>query len=628
MGDSDRRATAVYVWLSGDSRTNSGPRAHGPGLLRVNEHGKRSARLYGTAGAACPVGIIPGRMADQQPAGVNGGEEELWRAAEAGEPADLRRGDKEIDDPVRGAEWGPERTVRAEVLRELLLGNPVPPRAVVLRGARIKGGLNLEAATLACPSVLDGCFCDGTINLQDARADTIRLLGCKLDCVAADQLETRGNAALNRSTATIISLSGARLGGNLILNATKLAGGSWPVKLEDVSLIPPTYAQADREHHMALYAGGLTIDGDMFCRHGFTTNGQVCLLGARVGRQLILDDARLNNNDGIALYADRLNVGQNMFFRCASVKGAVRLRAARVNGQLVFTGARLSNGQKEAALDLADAKVSGSLWLRFARSPKAVGGIDLSAARLGRVLDSERTWPRRLRLRGCVYSSIDATEDATEERKRSQSLLGRAYRRVHPEGSPDLQRRLRWIVLAEEGERSKQSRPGGAPQSAAKEEVPHGDGYAPQPYAQLMAYYRQEGRDDDARRIAYQRERRRRAQLGWPGRAWSIFLQGTVGYGYRPWRALAWILLLVAVGTIVFSSFHDHKDIPAPSNQHPRFVALIYTLDRLVPVVSFGLRDAFAPTGAAQWWAFAYTLLGWALTIAVVAGLTAAVRRD
>jgi hypothetical protein len=46
------------------------------------------------------------------------------------------------------------------------------------------------------------------------------------------------------------------------------------------------------------------------------------------------------------------------------------------------------------------------------------------------------------------------------------------------------------------------------------------------------------------------------------------------------------------------------------------------------PIASFGLRDAFAPSGTAQWWAFAYTLLGWVLTIAVVAGLNAAVRRD
>lgn len=86
--------------------------------------------------------------------------------------------------------------------------------------------------------------------------------------------------------------------------------------------------------------------------------------------------------------------------------------------------------------------------------------------------------------------------------------------------------------------------------------------------------------------------------------------------------------VLVLVGTLVFSSFHDHKDLLALQDEHPRFVALIYTLDRLIPVVSFGLRDTFAPMGAAQWWAFAYTLFGWVLTVAVLAGLNAAVRRD
>jgi hypothetical protein len=63
-------------------------------------------------------------------------------------------------------------------------------------------------------------------------------------------------------------------------------------------------------------------------------------------------------------------------------------------------------------------------------------------------------------------------------------------------------------------------------------------------------------------------------------------------------------------------------------NGHPQFVALIYILDRLIPVVSFGLRDAFAPRAGAQWWAFGYTLFGWVLTVAVLAGLNAAVRRE
>jgi hypothetical protein len=143
-----------------------------------------------------------------------------------------------------------------------------------------------------------------------------------------------------------------------------------------------------------------------------------------------------------------------------------------------------------------------------------------------------------------------------------------------------------------------------------------------------MANYRQEGRDADARRVAFERERRRRSQLGPAGRAWNLVLRWTVGYGYKPLRALLWLGGLVAVGTLVFSSFHADGDLSAVRDKHPPFDATIYALDRLIPVVSFGLRDAFAPSGAAQWWAFAYTLLGWVLTIAVVAGLNAAVRRD
>lgn len=143
-----------------------------------------------------------------------------------------------------------------------------------------------------------------------------------------------------------------------------------------------------------------------------------------------------------------------------------------------------------------------------------------------------------------------------------------------------------------------------------------------------MAYYRREGRDGDARRVGFERERRQRRQLHLPGQAWNFLLRWTVGYGYKPVRALALLGVLVLVGTLAFSSLHDDGKFQALKDPHPRFVALIYTLDRLIPVVSFGLRDAFAPSGVAQVWAFVYTLFGWILTVAILAGLNAAVRRD
>jgi hypothetical protein len=309
------------------------------------------------------------------------------------------------------------------------------------------------------PFVLDGCFCDRPINLQEAHAPAIRLTGCQLLCVAADQLETRGNLVLSRSTAAIVSLQGVHLGGNLILDATTLAGGSWPLNLAGVSLGPRTYAENDRRDHIALVASGLSIDGDVFCRHGFTAHGQVWLVGANVGRQLIFDGPTLNKHgaplhERAALFADRLNVGQNLFCRNAETQGGVRLRAAHVAGQLVFDRTRLSNEHGEA-LDVSDPK-AGSVWLRFAEPP--VGGIDLAATRLGRLVDSEATWPSRLRLRGCVYGSVQATEDTPEQPGGGRSLAKRVWTRVRPQGPPDVQRRLQWIVLAEEGQRAEQSR--------------------------------------------------------------------------------------------------------------------------------------------------------------------------
>src|SRR5688572_6023357 len=51
--------------------------------------------------------------------------------------------------------WGPERTIRAAVLRYLLVEPKWPVHA---KGVRISGRLDLEAATLRCPLRLSTCF--------------------------------------------------------------------------------------------------------------------------------------------------------------------------------------------------------------------------------------------------------------------------------------------------------------------------------------------------------------------------------------------------------------------------------------------------------------------------------------
>ena len=97
---------------------------------------------------------------------------------------DLQAGDTEIDDPVQAAAWGVDRTVRAELLADLLTADLPPqgrrPRAVKLCGARITGPLDLEARALACPLLLQDCHIEQAVNLSDATAPTIRLHRCHL----------------------------------------------------------------------------------------------------------------------------------------------------------------------------------------------------------------------------------------------------------------------------------------------------------------------------------------------------------------------------------------------------------------------------------------------------------------
>ena len=73
----------------------------------------------------------------------------VWKAAATGTLVDRRVGDSAIDSPEKGTEWGPERTVRAEVIVDLLIGNgeaaSMAVRGVRLQGPHITGDLNLEA---------------------------------------------------------------------------------------------------------------------------------------------------------------------------------------------------------------------------------------------------------------------------------------------------------------------------------------------------------------------------------------------------------------------------------------------------------------------------------------------------
>jgi len=148
-------------------------------------------------------------------------ERKVWEAAATGTLVDLRIGDSQLDSPERWAEWGKERTVRAEVIEDLLLGVGVAAaahvRGVRLQGARITGCLDLEATTLGCPLALLDCFFASAINLNEATALSVRLSGAHVPALQAKQLLTRGDLWLDKGFCVSdgVDLAGAHIGGVL-----------------------------------------------------------------------------------------------------------------------------------------------------------------------------------------------------------------------------------------------------------------------------------------------------------------------------------------------------------------------------------------------------------------------------
>ncbi|GAA1785211.1 hypothetical protein [Actinomadura chokoriensis] len=328
-------------------------------------------------------------------------ERRLVEAAATGAWADVRAGAQA------------DRVVRADLLAELLTGERAPegrrPRAVKLRGARIAGALDLEAAELACPLLLDGCGFDTAIVLSEASAPSVRLPGCRAPALIADQLRTTGNLELDRGfTAARIHLVGADIGGTADLSDAVLrAPGSTALVADGLTVAQDMVCRNLTAHgeirlpgaHVrgvltfdgatlanpggrALTADGFTVEQSMHCRDGFTAHGEVHLRGAVINGTLALDGARLDAPGADALAAARLTVGHDAFCRGLSAHGEVRLPGARIGGRLDLTRAHLT--APGAAVLTADRLAVGDGVL--AEGLTSDGETRLTGARIGGTL--------------------------------------------------------------------------------------------------------------------------------------------------------------------------------------------------------------------------------------------------
>jgi hypothetical protein len=458
----------------------------------------------------------------------------------------------------------------------------------------------------------------------------------------AEGLRVDGDLTLARLVSGAVSLFRAEIGGNLWLNAACLSGCEAGFALHGAQLrvgggvyaesiqvtgglnlwgaqafsIDVTDARLAGDTGPALRGDGLSVDQDLCCSNLVISDGGISLFGATIGGQVWLNTAEVRNTTGWAVNAPMVSVGGGIYGRGLAAHGGINLFAAKVgesvelpactlvsrlSRSLRAPGARvggsvaLNDGARVGGnVDLSRANVEGRLAISGATFPEDTV-VDLQRAAIG-ILDMAEfnAPPAALDLRAASIATIEDGPDCWPQRIAFDMLTYQALNPVLP-----ADRRLAWLDRAS-------------------------DRYHPQPYEHLAVHYRQLGHDDDARTVLLAGRRLHRRGLRPSARLWGHLEDATVGYGYRPGRALGWLLALTAVVAIVFSAVP-----PRPvQTSGPSFQPAAYALDLILPILDLGQEKAFAPVGLTRWVAWAASLAGWLLATTVIAGITRRLARS
>ena len=309
-----------------------------------------------------------------------------------------------------------------------------------------------------------------------------------------------------------------------------------------------TVLSLDDSAFPGLFAQGAEVKDTLFFRRVKAT-GTVDVNSARIGGQLACEGATLDGAGGKALNAQGLDLGQDMFLDDVTATGTVDVNGARIGGQLSCEGATL-NGAGKRALNGQRMRVGHGFFFRAVKG--VTGDVYLPSASVGDLVDDAQAWAGikgQVQLDGFTYERISAAAP-TDAKTRLDWLAKCANYRgtTYPQPYTQLAK-----VLAAMGH------------GRAARLVLHkrGQVMAMQERAealeQLARLRKDAGQDAEDRpqseRVVAQRARASigRLRIRMAGtRAWTLFLDRLIGYGYRPEFAAGWALGTLALATLVW----------------------------------------------------------------------------
>jgi hypothetical protein len=476
------------------------------------------------------------------------------------------------------------------------------PRAVLIADRiRVDGNVDCD----------QGLTSAGTLRVVNAQiGGSLRLTGAEIDVAVAGTLPSGDVPALH--------FDGTEVRGDVDARGLRVAGQTSLVDVTVRGSVHLDGACLDNPGEDVFVARRLAVGSTVECRDA-DIYGSVIMQGARIGANLDLRASTItrpgrytrDRNTKPCLDIRATQIGRDLI--CASgarpftSAGEIRMHRAEIGREINFSGSVIGDEGVTTALNAFGASTQ-ELVLTFRKPP--AGRVNLRHVHCASLNDNAGLWSAAggLVLDGFRYDALAQPIPLKDDAR--------------------LAERLDWLRSAT------------------------GGSYSPGPYDQFAAMLRAAGNEEHAATVLMTKQRDRYAALakgfrvlGPPVLLWSWLQRWMVGYGYRPVRALGWLLVLLLAGTLYFwlapLSCADHPAPGDPStfaqyplcpvtNQdtHLWWNPVVYTLDLLIPIVDFGNKNRWSMTGVTQWVGATLEVAGYILATTVAAGITRILRRN
>lgn len=487
--------------------------------------------------------------------------------------------------------------------------------------AREAEAIRAPRFTVGGEMTLEGnCRITGSVNLSMSDASSIYIGGSSV--LLAD-----GGTALDLTNAEIRSdLTFSE--GSAVNGTVRIAGSHIQGNLSALGTMAGSRDPASG-FNTVIAAEGTAVDGDVYLMSVQASGGALRFRNATIGGLVHADGAQLAHPGGYTL-----NLHQ------ATVKGSVRVGAGfRSQGTVVlnrcviegrlecaggyFEGSPMPQApQRDHAIEAISATVRGGMDLSW---ESASPSVDFTNATTTFLADSPSNWPGRFTIAGFSYDRFQSSNQGDDR------------------GTWDVSARCQWL----------------------SRQTPFDSG----PYEQAALVFREHGYTSQAEFILINQRRRISAITASRGRRLlDALYDTTVGYGYRPWRVLWILLLLVILVTVpleipatrvamraadasgtVYTTLGPLPSQPtgtvevtptaAVSNQsghradscgngHVRCLSpVLYAIDTVIPLISLDQRTTWYPDPHAsygtlmEWWLNISAMLGWLLSSIFVLSL-------